>query len=238
MSGAMVPVCNWLRTDRSLAMVVVWLCNWGPPSSTEKSVFHLCLLLLQNVSLLEVGVGDDLLQSRRVLRIKHLKIRESAPSNWLHRLKIIHSFYHLHFSDPQHGVVEKLDKDQRIYRNAFMRLDSSVVQPCNSADDLLLLEKEDSKLKNILATLGVGIGKFWVFLSTSSPSATGSQCVSARLLAFPKESCCRFIWCRWIFKKRFPMNHKSSVCQAAGKNRGWAFHEDSEHLKRMTGNVG
>ena len=32
-------------------------------------------------------------------------------------------------------------------------------------------------------------------------------------------------------KKPFPMHHRSSVHQAAGKNRGKAFQEDSEHFK-------
>ena len=41
----------------------------------------------------------------------------------------------------------EMSKDQEIFRNACLRLDSSVVQPCNSADKLLLHEKEDSKLK-------------------------------------------------------------------------------------------
>ena len=41
--------------------------------STEKSVFHSRLLLLQTDFLLEVGVRDDLLQGGRNLRIKHLK---------------------------------------------------------------------------------------------------------------------------------------------------------------------
>ena len=55
-------------------------------SSTDKSVFHLELSLLQTGFLLEMGVRDDQLQDGRNVRIKHLKIRESTPSNWLWRL--------------------------------------------------------------------------------------------------------------------------------------------------------
>ena len=60
-------------------------------SSTEKSVFHLGLLLLQTDFLLDAGIHDDLLQGGRNLRrIKHVKIRESTPSNRLQRHKIVH----------------------------------------------------------------------------------------------------------------------------------------------------
>ena len=45
-------------------------------TSTEKSVLHLCLLLHQIDTFLEVGVRDDFLQSRRDLSIE---IRESLP---------------------------------------------------------------------------------------------------------------------------------------------------------------
>ena len=58
-------------------------------SSTEKSVCLLCPLLLQTDFLLEVGVRDDLLRSRRNLCIKHLEIRESTPSNRSLRLEIV-----------------------------------------------------------------------------------------------------------------------------------------------------
>ena len=40
----------------------------------------------------------------------------------------------------------EMSKDQGIYRSAFLRHDSSVVQQCNSASKLLVNEKEDSKL--------------------------------------------------------------------------------------------
>ena len=40
-----------------------------------------------------------------------------------------------------------MKKDQGIYRNAFLRLDSSAIQPYNFADKLLLQEREDSRLK-------------------------------------------------------------------------------------------
>ena len=54
----------------------------------------------------------------------------------------------------------EMSKDWGIYRNAYPRLDSSVVQPCISADKLLLHEREeDSKLKAFFAYLGVGTAK-------------------------------------------------------------------------------
>ena len=129
-----------------------------------------------------------------------------------------------------------MSKDWGIYLNAFPRSDSSVVQQQNVADKLLLHETEDSKLKNCLANLGVGIAKFSEFLSKLS-SGSKSSCVQRHRFAvcvcttscISKTSCCRFIQCKWILKKRFPTYHISSVCQAAGKNPGQAFHEHSEH---------
>ena len=41
----------------------------------------------------------------------------------------------------------EMQEDQGICRNAVLRLDFSATQPCNFADDLLLLEREVSKLK-------------------------------------------------------------------------------------------
>ena len=46
-----------------------------------------------------------------------------------------------------------------------------------------------------------------------------------------RTRCCRFILCKWIFKKRLPMYHTSSMYQNTSKNRGKAFHEDSEQLQ-------
>ena len=43
-----------------------------------------------------------------------------------------------------------MQMDKGTYRNSVTRLDSSVVQPCNSADKLLLHEREDSRLKTSL----------------------------------------------------------------------------------------
>ena len=44
----------------------------------------------------------------------------------------------------------KMKKDQGIYRNAVLRLDSSVTQPYNFTDKLLPLVREDSRLKTSL----------------------------------------------------------------------------------------
>ena len=49
--------------------------------STETLVFHLGVLLLHADLLLEAGIMSDLPQGGRNLRIKHLKNRESVPSN-------------------------------------------------------------------------------------------------------------------------------------------------------------
>ena len=148
-------------------------------SSTEKTVFHLGL---QTDFLLEVWVHDDLFHGRRNLRNKKLKIRESMPSNLLRRLNIVHWIDHLHFFDPQHnfrGKVTtgtylgfetrlptlKMSKYSEIYRNAFPRPDSSIVQTYNFADKLFLHESEDSKLKTswqISVRLSQGFKYFFV----------------------------------------------------------------------------
>ena len=64
-----------------------------------------------------------------------------------------------------------MSKDYGIYRNAFPRPDSFVVQPYSFADQLPLHGREDSKLKTSFANLGVCIAEFRVFLSNSSVRA-------------------------------------------------------------------
>ena len=52
------------------------------PSSAKESILFLSFLFLQTDLSLEVGILDDLVQSRRNPRIQHLKIREmSLPLN-------------------------------------------------------------------------------------------------------------------------------------------------------------
>ena len=73
-------------------------------SSLKKSVLCLSFVLFLDDCPYEVRVRDDHLQSRRNLRIKHLKVRESTPFNWLRRHKIVHWCGHLYILDPQHSI--------------------------------------------------------------------------------------------------------------------------------------
>ena len=70
-------------------------------SSSKEPIFFLSFLFLQTDLLLEAGTLDDLDQSRRKLRIQHLKILEiSTTLNSARRFKIVHRIDHLHFFDP------------------------------------------------------------------------------------------------------------------------------------------
>ena len=60
---------------------------------------------------------------------------------------------------------------------------------------------------------------------------TGSQCASVRLLAFPKQAAVGSFGASGSSRNVSRCTLLSSVCQAAGKNRGQAFHQDSEQLQ-------
>ena len=64
----------------------------------KKPVLFWGLLLLEADLLLELGILEDLVQSRGDLRVQHLEVRISI------RPKI----NHLHFFDPQHGIRWKI----------------------------------------------------------------------------------------------------------------------------------
>ena len=120
-----------------------------------------------------------------------------------------------------------MSKDLGIYRNAFLRLDSSVVEPHNSADKLLLHEKEDSKLKMSLQILAMG-SENSEYLSPIPLLARQMSLFSetrARMVLMldflnlqSKQLTVNFV--QIDLRQRFPMYHMSSVCQAAGKSRG------------------
>ena len=108
------------------------------------------------------------------------------------------------------------------YRHAVLRLDSSAVLPCNSADKLLLHEGEDY----FLANLGVGIAKSPRVLSNSFTRSaslavfrdTCSQGAAAILLEFPKKTAGGSLGASWSSK--YVSFFESSVYQTASKNRG------------------
>ena len=53
----------------------------GDLSSSQKPILFLGFLFLETDLLLEVGVLDDLLQSRSDLRVQHFEIRERLARN-------------------------------------------------------------------------------------------------------------------------------------------------------------
>ena len=133
-------------------------------SSAMETIFFLSFLFLETDLFLEVGILDDLVQSRRYPRVRHLKVREmSITLNWSRWSKIIHRIEHLHFFAPKHnlrgttgigtylGFESHLPTWKRwrcgeLCRNQDLKPAVVADEPCNSVDILLLLERENSWL--------------------------------------------------------------------------------------------
>ena len=222
-------------------------------SSTEKSVLHLRLLLLQTDSLLEERVRDDLLQSRRDLRIEHLKIRESMPSNWLRRLKIVHWFDHLYFFDPQHSVRRKAwtetclgletrfptlecwrirefiemhfwDLIPRLFNHAILRT-SSFCMRGRGPSWKRPCKSRCGDCKNVKGFSPM----HWLARQVSLYSETQDRTVLMPYFSNFQRNLLEVHSVQVGLQKRFLTCQMSSVYRAAGKNCGLSFHEDSEY---------
>ena len=68
----------------------------GDLYSSNKPILFLSFLFLESDLLFEVGILDDLVQSRGNLRVQHFKILEFLAHNWSRWLQFIHWINHLH----------------------------------------------------------------------------------------------------------------------------------------------
>ena len=130
-----------------------------------------------------------------------------------------------------------MSNDQGIYLNAFPRSDSSVVQPYNFADYLHVHEWVDSKLKTSVQISVCVLQSFDSFFLIHPIRQQKSSYVQRHKFAMrirmtsciSKASKLLLVSSVQVdLQKRFPMNHKSFVCQEASRNRGSACHKDSE----------
>ena len=133
-------------------------------SSSKKSILGLSFLLFQAESPVEERFWDYPFQSRRSLRIKHLKnsgtqALQLTATSWDGPLiwppLLLWSTTSREWDSLNKGKLRSwtsssntgIKKCQGIYRNASLKFDSWAIQSYNFEDKFVLREKEDSKFK-------------------------------------------------------------------------------------------
>ena len=191
-------------------------------SSTEKSVFHLGLLLLQADFLLEVWVHDDLIFAWSISQFGNLSppidcdVSRSSKDSTI-STSLINSI----------ASVGKLEQDTSVLKLVFqhwnveglgnlsnMHFRDLIPRLFNHTNVRISSLCMRGRMENSLADRGVGIAKFCLLLSNSSPLAadlplfrdTGSQCVYLEDFLH--------------FQSKLLSVHTRSVYHAASRTRG------------------
>ena len=182
-------------------------------------------------------------QNSRIFALQSVANDSRSSTESTFYTSLVHNIASVGKFEQEHTSVLKLvfqhwmSKDLGIHRNALPRLDSLVVQPCNSRISSFCMKGRIPSWKlpcNSRCMYCKCLSISFHFIRSCSKSScvqrdTGSHCAEARLLESQKKAADGSFGAGRFSKKRFPIYQMSSVYQAASKNRGWAFHEDSEY---------